>query len=399
MIVDNLTLEERLGKGAFGEVYLTTKKGVDNKKFATKKFDRDVIEKGEAMKYLKNEIIILQYLNHPNIAKFEEVKKTKKHFYIVMEYCNGGELSQALAKYKEKYGKPFSEEIVQHFMRQIISAFKYMHERKIIHRDVKLENILLDYDNEKDKENFDLMKANVKIIDFGFACKISKAGLQYTALGSPINMDPLILKKINSNSRKARQLGYDQKADIWSIGTICYEMLIGKSAFDADDMEDLVNKVETGDYSVPTNMSSEVVSFLNGMLQYDSISKDVKDFTPINLKKVETKLDPKGIKINVKKNASIWSIFNADDETKLTNIQGNDFIKPIDEKEELEFEKQKKKDATNRNFVQLPSKGIPDNPTNQNIGAMTQEEQNNFGKEIGVKESNYSFSGGIWDAQ
>ena len=184
-------------------------------------------------------------------------------------------------------------------------------------------------------------------------------------------------------------------------------MLIGKSAFDADDMEDLVNKVETGDYSVPTNMSSEVVSFLNGMLQYDSIrrlnadqlsrhaflTKDVKD------KKVETKLDPKGIKINVKKNASIWSIFNADDETKLTNIQGNDFIKPIDEKEELEFEKQKKKDATNRNFVQLPSKGIPDNPTNQNIGAMTQEEQNNFGKEIGVKESNYSFSGGIWDAQ
>ena len=100
-----------------------------------------------------------------------------------MEFCNGGELSQALAKYKEKYGKPFSEEIVQHFMRQIISAFKYMHERKIIHRDVKLENILLHYDNEKDKENFDLMKAQVKIIDFGFACKISKAGLQYTALG------------------------------------------------------------------------------------------------------------------------------------------------------------------------------------------------------------------------
>ena len=127
MIVDNLTLEKRLGKGAFGEVYLTTKKGVDNKKFATKKFDRDVIEKGEAMKYLKNEIIILQYLNHPNIAKFEEVKKTKKHFYIVMEYCNGGELSQALAKYKEKYGKPFSEEIVQHFMRQIIIAFIYIH--------------------------------------------------------------------------------------------------------------------------------------------------------------------------------------------------------------------------------------------------------------------------------
>ena len=294
MIVDNLTLEKCLGKGAFGEVYLTTKNGDTTKKYATKKFEREEIEKGEAMKYLKNEIIILQYLNHPNIVKFEEVKKTKKHFYIVMEFCNGGELSKALEKYMEKYGKPFPEEIVQHFMRQIVDAFKYMHERKIIHRDVKLDNILLNYENEKDKEDLNLMKATVKIIDFGFACKISKAGLQYTALGSPINMDPLILKKINSNSKKARQLGYNQKADIWSIGTICYEMLIGKSAFDAEDMDDLVSKIEDGSYSVPTNMSSEVVSFLNGMLQYEAsarlsadqlsrhafLTKNVQDFKP-----------------------------------------------------------------------------------------------------------------------
>ena len=383
MIVDNLTLEKRLGKGAFGEVYLTTKKGVDNKKFATKKFERDVIEKGEAMKYLKNEIIILQYLNHPNIAKFEEVKKTKKHFYIVMEFCNGGELSQALAKYKEKYGKPFSEEIVQHFMRQIISAFKYMHERKIIHRDVKLENILLDYDNEKDKENFDLMKANVKIIDFGFACKISKAGLQYTALGSPINMDPLILKKINSNSRKARQLGYDQKADIWSIGTICYEMLIGRSAFDAEDMNDLVSKIEEGDYSIPTTMSREVVSFLNGMLQYDGkrrltaaqlsrhdfLNKDIKTFHSIDLQKVSKKVDDKGLNINVKSNSTIWSIFNADSESLLTSIAGHKFIQPVDEKEELEFEKQNKATGDLKGSVQLPKNGIPNNPVDTNVTA------------------------------
>lgn len=419
MIVDNLTLEKCLGKGAFGEVYLTTRKGDGDKKYATKKFDREEIEHGEAMKYLKNEIIILQYLKHPNIVKFEEVKKTKKHFYIVMEYCNGGELSKALEKYMEKYGRPFTEEIVQHFMKQIIDAFKYMHERKIIHRDVKLENILINYQNEKDKEEFNLMKADAKIIDFGFSCKIDKSGLQYTALGSPITMDPLILKKIQSKSRKARQLGYNQKADIWSIGTICYEMLIGRSAFDAEDMDELVSKIEEGSYSVPTNMSSEVVSFLNGMLQYDSsarlnaeqlsrhafLTKNVKDFKPIDLRKVSKKVDTKGLNINVKKNASIWSIFNADDEDKLTNIRGNDFIKPIDEKEEIEFEKQKKNKGMNGSFVQLPSKGIPDNPTNQHIGAMTQEEEranfgnNPYGNNNGnsnIQESNYSFSGGIF---
>ena len=409
MIVDNLNLEKCLGKGAFGEVYLTTKEGDDKKKYATKKIDREEIEKGEGIKYLKNEIIVLQYLNHPNIVKFEEVKKTKKHYYIVMEFCNGGELSKALEKYQEKNGKPFTEELVQHFMRQIIDAFKYIHERKIIHRDVKLDNILISYDNEKDKEEMNLLKAKAKIIDFGFACKMDKSGLQYTALGSPINMDPLILKKINSSTRKSKQLGYNQKADIWSLGTICYEMLIGRSAFDADDMEELVNKIEEGSYTVPTNLSSEVISFLNGMLQYDGTSrltadqlsrhdflvKNVKDFHQLNLKKAEKVMNTK------KLNASIWSIFNVADEKKLTEIKGNQFVKPIDEKEEIEFEKEKKKKAMeNSSFVQLPSKGIPGNDAQQ-IGTMTQEEQVNFGKEVTgsdkMKESNYTFSGGIFD--
>ena len=402
MIVDNLTVEKCLGKGAFGEVYLTSKKGDDKKKYATKKIDRDEVEKGEGIKYLKNEIIILQYLRHPNIVRFEEVKKTKKHYYIVMEFCNGGELSKALEKYQEKFGKPFPEEIVQHFMKQIIGAFKFIHERKIIHRDVKLDNILLNYETEEDKNNFNLMKAQAKIIDFGFSCKIDKSGLQFTALGSPINMDPIILKKLNSSSKKTRQLGYNQKADIWSLGTICYEMLIGKSAFDADDLEDLVSKIENGSYNVPTTLSHEVVSFLNGMLQYEGVNrlsaeqlsrhafltKDVKDFTPLDLKKTNKVMNTK------KLNQSIWAIFGANDENKLMNIQGNEFIKPIDEKEELEFEERKKKNAGS-NLMHLPSKGIPDNPTDTKVGAMTQEEQNAFGKEMGnLKESEYNFSAG-----
>ena len=408
MIVDNLTLEKCLGKGAFGEVYLTSRKGDDKKKYATKKIDREEVEKGEGIKYLKNEIIILQYLRHPNIVRFEEVKKTKKHYYIVMEYCNGGELSKALEKYIEKYGKPFSEEIVQHLMRQIIDAFKFMHERKIIHRDVKLDNILLNYETEEDKKNLNLMKAQVKIIDFGFSCKIDKSGLQFTALGSPINMDPIILKKLNSSSKKERQLGYNQKADIWSLGTICYEMLIGKSAFDADDMEDLVNKIENGSYNVPTNLSHEVVSFLNGMLQYEGnnrltadqlsrhafLTKNVKDFTPLSLNKTNKVMSTK------KLNQSIWAIFGANDENKLMNIAGNEFVKPIDEKEELEFEQRKKNNAGGK-LMQLPSKGIPDNPTDMKVGAMTQEEQNAFGKEMSsqsnLKESDYVYSGGIFD--
>ena len=388
MKIDNYDLETCLGKGAFGEVYLTSRKG-DPKKYATKKLDREEIESGEGIKYLRNEIVILQYLNHPNIVKFQEVKKTKKHYYIIMEYCNGGELSKALEKYVNKYGKPFPEELVQHFMRQIISAFKYIHERKIIHRDVKLDNILLHFENEEDLKNFDLMKATVKIIDFGFACKISKTGLQYTVLGSPINMDPIILKKLNSSTKKTKQLGYSEKADIWSIGTICYEMVIGRPVYDAEDMDDLVEKVEDGSYKVPTSMSHELVSFLNAMLQYNSenrltasqlsrhdfIVKDVKDFKKIDLEKVAGKIKGDKLGINSIKNKTIWSIFNADSQNLLTSIVGSKFIKPIDEKEELEFEKNKKL------VLELPPNGIPDNPTEQKITGMTKDEMDQFGKE------------------
>ena len=384
MIIDNLILEKCIGKGSFGEVYITSIKGDDKKKLATKKLERDQIEGTEALKYLTNEIKILHKLDHPNIVKFHSIKKTRKHFYIVMEYCNGGELSKALEKYQEKYGKPFSQEIVQHFMRQIIDAFKYIHGNKIIHRDIKLDNVLINFESEKDKEELNLMKATAKIIDFGFACFINKSGLLYSTLGSPINMDPIILKKLNSGGGKGRQLGYDQKADIWSLGTICYEMLIGKSAFDAEDMDELCEKIENGTYTVPTNLSREVISFINGMLQYNSTTRltceelskhpfltlNVKDFHPIDMQKVSKKVDDKKLKINVKQNKSIWAIFNADDEEKLVNIDGNN-------------------KGGDSNFLRLPSKGIPGNPINQNVQPMGNEQKNEF---------HYSASGGIFDA-
>ena len=416
MKLENYELDKFLGKGAFGEVYLTTKKGED-KKFATKKLDRAEMEKEEdAMKYLRNEIVILQYLEHPNIVKFEEVKKTKKHFYIITEYCNGGDLTGALEKYQEKYGKPFPEEIVQHLMKQIISAFKYLHSLKIIHRDVKLDNILLNYENEEDKENLNLMKAQVKIIDFGFACKVSPKGLQYSVLGSPINMDPLILKKLTDSTGATRELGYDMSADIWSIGTICYEMLIGKSAFDSNDIKELSDKIEKGAYKVPTNISAELVSFLNGMLQYEGknrlnadqlsrhafLTKDVKQFKRINLNEISNKIEDNQIEVDTHenktflqkkpiKNSTIWSIYKGNQENVLTNISGNEFIDPVDEKEEQFFKESKK-----NTLLQLPSKGIPDNPKNQKINEMTEDDIKNLQKGENVKEMGFSYSGNIF---
>lgn len=330
MQVDNLILEKSLGKGNFGEVYLTRIKGDNNNIYATKIYDRERLQNNPAqLNYLNTEINIMHSLHHPNIVKFAQVKKTKKHFYIVMEFCNGGELSDALEKYKLKYGHPFTEEIVQHLMRQIIGAFKYIHENNVMHRDIKLENILLSFKNEEDKKNLNMMNATAKIIDFGFACKIEKNTLKTTAVGSPMCMDPVILKKLTCEG-KLRQLGYDKKADIWSLGGICYQMLMGKFAFDAEGMDELVDKIEKGIYKVPTSLSREVISFLNGMLQYDAkarltaedlskqefLTGDVKNFHKMNLE-----IKEKEIEIDTKKNnKTIWSCFKKDDEDKLVKI-------------------------------------------------------------------------------
>jgi serine/threonine protein kinase len=430
MQVDNLFLEKELGKGAFGEVYLTR---IDNDTnyYATKVYDRESIEKSpDLFRYLKTEATILKNLNHPNIVKLKEVKKTKKHFYLVTELCNGGELSKALKQYKEKYNKPFTEEIVQYLMRQIIDGINYLHSKNIMHRDIKLDNILLNYDNEDDKKNLNIMKAQVKIIDFGFAIYLNNK-LGISIVGSPQNMDPIILKKLTSNG-KLRKLGYDSKVDIWSLGSICYEMLIGKAVFDAEDIDELVYLIEKGDYKVPSNLSKEVVSFLNGMLQYDStirlnsaqllhhrfLTENTKNFHKIDLSQVSGKVDNKDLTINVKgnKNQTIWAIFNEEDAKKLTNISPAQLEKnPKDNNPMIQPKNSVIPTASTKSVGEMPIKSFKthDNinyPNMVDINYKNQEDNPNYGPLLPRRDSNpiyvnqkfeneinYTFSGGIFD--
>jgi serine/threonine protein kinase len=207
---------------------------------------------------------------------------------------------------------------------------------------------MVNFQNEADKANLNMMRAQVKIIDFGFAC-IKKNGLVYTAVGNPQGMDPLILKKFLGIKKKTE--GYDEKVDIWSLGAICYELLLGQPIFDAKSLDELSEKIEKGIYSLPTNLSQEIVSFLNGMLQYDSknrytaedlvnhpfLKARVKDFHKIDLHRVSKKVKNGNLNINVKENKTIWAIFNEEDEKKLLDVglmNSNDYstinnFKPI----------------------------------------------------------------------
>ena len=330
-MVGDITLIKLKGSGSFGKIYKSTKEG-RQEFFAVKKISRELFNKPQFKKYLENELKILNELNHPNICKIIEVKVSFNHYYLVMEYINGGSLSDCLEKYLQKNNRPFTEEIVQYLMRQIIDAFKYIHGKGIMHRDIKLENIMVNFSNETDSQNLNLLNAKIKIIDFGLAVE----GLGFTFVGNIHNMDPIILKKFsNSMARKiCESEEYDKKIDIWSIGVCCYEMLIGKTVFDAKTLEELNDKVEKGNYTVPITLSRDVVSFLNAMLQYDSkkrlsaedlaehpfLKKNVQDFQPIDKKKVSEKIDNQGLNINIKKNTTICSIFNKEDEKKTLNI-------------------------------------------------------------------------------
>ena len=336
MLIEDLTLLKCIGKGAFGEVYLTSKIGT-KEKFATKKIDKKFI-KEKKKKYLDNEIKILNEISHENIIKLFEVKETYNSYYLVMELCTGGSLFECLDEYQKKYNQPFSEEIVQYLMKQIVSAIKYIHNKNIIHRDLKLENILVNFNSEEDKKNINMLKSKIKLIDFGFARYLSNSDLAFSILGSPLNMDPGILEVYNKLKKMEyyNKYGYDEKADIWSLGSICYEMIIGKSPFDSKSLKQLINKVKKGKYYLPTYLSKEVISFINGMLKYDlkkRLSADLlykheflnlpyNKLTRINLGKSRDELE-----LDI--NKSIWNIFENEQVLIKINRQDNQEIPKI----------------------------------------------------------------------
>ena len=334
MLIEDLTLLNCLGRGSFGEVYLTSKKGTQQK-YATKKISKNLSKNPKIKKYLNNEVQILREISNENIIKLYEVKETTKFIFLVMELCNGGDLSHCLIEYQKKYHKPFTEEIVQHLMRQIISGIKYLHNNNILHRDIKLDNILVNFDIEEDKKNINLLQAKIKIIDFGFARHLSPSELAYSQLGSPINMDPGILYKINK-IEYFNNYGYDQKADIWSLGTICYEMLMGKSAFDSNNMDELIEKINDGKYYLSSNLSKEVVDFLKGMLKFDlkkrksidelynhkflnkSYNKSIENKDKCNNKEIKIEIDIKHSNNNMLQQTNIFStvLFEEEEEDK-----------------------------------------------------------------------------------
>ncbi|UJR23652.1 hypothetical protein I4U23_026636 [Adineta vaga] len=207
-----------IGHGAFAIVYLGRSRTNPDLQVAIKQIAKKQLNKSQNL--LEKEIKILKELTklkHENLVALFDCKESPNNVYLVMEFCNGGDLAEYL-----QTRQTLSEDTIAIFFRQIAAAIRACHEQNVVHRDLKPQNILLSH---PDKSNQRVQDIILKIADFGFARFLSDGVMAGTLCGSPMYMAPEVI----------RSLQYDSKADLWSIGTIMYQCLTGRAPFQAQN--------------------------------------------------------------------------------------------------------------------------------------------------------------------
>ncbi|PSN50789.1 hypothetical protein C0J52_05947 [Blattella germanica] len=227
--------EKRIGEGSFGTAYLVRAKGTGIHYMTVK-------EKDEAMR----EVEVLAKMQHPYIVAYKESFEHDKNLYIVMDYCEGGDLYTKIREHAQK-GRYFSEDTILNWFVQICLALKHVHDRKILHRDIKSQNIFLSKGNI------------VKLGDFGIA-KILKntVELAKTCIGTPYYLSPEICEN----------KPYNNKSDVWALGCILFEMAALKHAFVAGNMKNLIMKIIRGSSpQLPSRYSSDMQNLVRQLFK------------------------------------------------------------------------------------------------------------------------------------
>jgi calcium-dependent protein kinase len=247
LIEKDYSVGEVVGSGAFATVRKVVQKTTGQ--LRALKIIKKQKSQDSARMYL--EVEILKKLIHPNIMQIFEFYEDKKNFYIITEFCEGGELFDKIV---EKGS--FTEAEAAGAMKQLLSAVNYIHSNSIVHRDLKPENILLD----TKKQNI------IKIIDWGTARFYEKNKKMNRISGTPYYIAPEVLNE-----------KYDEKCDIWSCGVIMYILLCGYPPFNAETDQEILNKIKLGKFTFPDeeweNVSSEAKDLIVNMLTYNSADR------------------------------------------------------------------------------------------------------------------------------
>nr|XP_046245897.1 MAP/microtubule affinity-regulating kinase 4 isoform X2 [Scatophagus argus] len=236
--IGNYRLLKTIGKGNFAKVKLA-RHIPTGREVAIKIIDKTQLNPTGLQKLFR-EVRIMKTLKHPNIVQLFEVIETEKTLYLIMEYASGGEVFDYLVA----HGRMKEKEARAKF-RQIVSAVHYCHQKNIVHRDLKAENLLLDADS------------NIKIADFGFSNEFSAGSKLDTFCGSPPYAAPELFQ-----GKK-----YDgPEVDIWSLGVILYTLVSGSLPFDGQNLKELRERVLRGKYRVPFYMSTDCEGILRRFL-------------------------------------------------------------------------------------------------------------------------------------
>ena len=333
-ISQNIELMNIIGKGAYGDVFM----GINTKTkeiYAIKKITKKQLESEIIYQYFNNEIFILKHLNHPNIIKFKSLTEYKSDYYLSTEYCNGGSLEQAMKYHSDTYGNPISEEIARYFIFNILQGIIYLNKNNLIHRDIKSDNILLHYENEEDLITHNFLKAKIKIIDFGFARYLEQDELAGSLVGTPMYMEPLILKTFMTSKSRVVDGFYDKKVDVWSLGILTYELLIGIVPFVARNIKGLFHSVEQRDFCIPKEekrtfrLSEAAINFIDKTLNIDmnmrplpeELIKDPWIMGKFNKKKLYNMKSDKEIALVEKKTSfeNFWKLSEEFNDNKIKN--------------------------------------------------------------------------------
>uniref|UniRef100_A0A3Q1ALU3 MAP/microtubule affinity-regulating kinase 3 n=1 Tax=Amphiprion ocellaris TaxID=80972 RepID=A0A3Q1ALU3_AMPOC len=243
--IGNYRLLKTIGKGNFAKVKLA-RHVLTGREVAVKIIDKTQLNPTSLQKLFR-EVRIMKILNHPNIVKLFEVIETEKTLYLVMEYASGGEVFDYLVA----HGRMKEKEARAKF-RQIVSAVQYCHQRRIVHRDLKAENLLLDAD------------MNIKIADFGFSNEFTVGSKLDTFCGSPPYAAPELFQ-----GKK-----YDgPEVDVWSLGVILYTLVSGSLPFDGQNLKELRERVLRGKYRIPFYMSTDCENLLKKLLVLNPVKR------------------------------------------------------------------------------------------------------------------------------
>lgn len=243
--MDRYTFVKLLGKGSFGSAWVIQRKS-DKVSLVAKEIRLAGLKPAEREE-AKKEITTLSAIHHPNITNYIEHFEDNGSLFIVMEYANGGDL---YGKIRSRKGVHLEEREVLHYFVQLCLALSYLHSRRILHRDLKTQNVFLTKDGV------------IKLGDFGISAVLQTSyELRRTVCGTPYYFSPeLCLNR-----------PYNNKSDVWALGCVLYEMTTLRHAFDGNSMKALVQKILKGAYPPisTSHYSPELIGLVKAMLQLD----------------------------------------------------------------------------------------------------------------------------------